>query len=202
MITNYATLVAFVVNHLQLDPETEAEVPTFIGLAEASLRRMLTTPEREEQTTLTTVADQSYVTLPDDVRQIRAAYFDSDYPLSPVSLNTLLGYSAASGSPQVYCVANQSLFLSPTPDAAYSVVLTYLAKIPPLSATNTTNWLIENHPDAYLYAVLMQAEAFRANDERIPLLASALDGVVDQINKEGNRYRNSAPMRLRSPVVV
>lgn len=202
MITDYASLVDFVVNHLELDAETEAEVPTFIGLAEASLRRMLTVPEREAQITLTTVASQSYVSLPESVRQIRTAYFDNDYPLSPVPLNVLMAYSANSGKPQVYCVANQSLFLSPMPDAAYDIVLTYMAAIPALTATNTTNWLLDNHPDAYLYAVLIQAEAFRSNDSRIPMLAAALDGVIDQINKEGNRYRNSAPMRLRSPVVV
>ena len=202
MITDYASLVSFVTDHLQLDTDTAAQVPTFIGLAEAALRRTLTVPEREMQSTLTTTASQGYVTLPEAVRAIRTAYFDSDYPLSPVTLNVLMSYSASSGKPQVYSVANQSLFLSPTPDAAYSIVLTYTATIPALTASNTTNWLIESNPDAYLYAVLIQAEAYRANDERIPLLTAALDGVIDQINREGNRYRNSAPMRLRSPVVV
>lgn len=202
MITDYTSLLAFVTDHLELDSETEAQIPAFIGLAEASLRRMLTVPEREEQDTVTTVADQAYVTLPAAVRQLRTVYFDSDYPLSPVTLNVLMAYSANSGKPQVYSVAAQSLFLSPTPDAAYTITLTYMATIPALTVSAPTNWLLTNHPDAYLYAVLMQAEAFRSNDERIPMLAAALDGAVAQINQEGNRYRNSAPMRLRSPVVV
>lgn len=201
-VTDYASLVSFVTDHLQLDSDTAAQIPAFIALAEASLNRLLTVPQREEQATLTSTAGVNYIALPADLRQIRTVYFDSDYPLAPVTLNVLLGYSDSSGKPQVYTVADQSLYLGPTPDAAYSMVVTYMTTIPALTSGNTTNWLITQHPDAYVYAVLMQAEAYRANDARIPLLSSALADTVDQINKAGVRYRNAAPIRLRSSVVV
>ncbi|PXA16740.1 hypothetical protein DD876_13330, partial [Staphylococcus pseudintermedius] len=36
----------------------------------------------------------------------------------------------------------------------------YYAKIPPLSTTNQTNWLIESHPDVYLSQCMLNARRF------------------------------------------
>ena len=201
-VTDYASLVSFVTDHLQLDDESAAQIPAFIALAEASLRRVLTSPQQETSITLTTVANIGYVDLPNAVQQIRSVYFDSDYPLAPVTLNVLLGYSDVTAKPQVYTVSQQAIYLGPTPDAAYSLAVTYLTALPALTAAETTNWLITAHPDAYVFSVLMQAEAYRGNDERLPLLGAALGDIIDQINKQGNRYRLASPIRLRSSVVV
>lgn len=201
-IETYDGLIAFIVAHLELDAESEAQVPTFIRMAEYRLDRMLTVPDRETLATVSTVADTQYAALPTGFRQLRTAYIDG-YPLAPVTLNVLHAqFTDNSGKPQVYAIADQALYFGPVPDEAYSVTLTYMAKLPYLSETNQTNWLLSQNADAYVYATLIQAEAFLGHDDRIPLFESALVTTMAEINMQGNRYRNASPVRLRSSVVV
>jgi hypothetical protein len=195
-------LKAFMVDHLELDEETEAQLDTLIRLAEYRLDRMLTTPDKETSTSLETTADLPYVTLPTHFRQLRTVKVDGDYPLTPVSLNYLQSYSEAPGKPQVYCISEGELWVSPTPDAAYELRLTYLTRLDPLSAANTSNWLLRQHADCYVYAVTLQCESFLANDERLGVYKGALDEAIGEINRAGNRYRMAGPLRVRSPVVV
>lgn len=201
-IETYDGLIAYIVAHLQLDAETEGQVPTFIRSAEYELNRMVLAPERETTGVLTYAAGDAYQALPSDFRQLRTAYLDGEYPLSQVTLNVLGGFLDSSGKPQVFTIAGQAVHVGPVPDAAYTLTLTYIADIPSLSPTNQTNWLLSTNADAYVYATLREAEAFLGNDARIQLFEYALQKVMGQINQQGNRYRNSGPIRLRSPVVV
>ena len=138
-IETYDGLLAFIVEHLELDAETEAQLPTLVRMAEYRLNRMLTVPERETVVDVTTTASVGYVALPDGFRQLRTAYIDGDYPLAPVALTVLQGMAENTGKPQVYTIANQSIYFGPTPDAAYGVQLTYMEKLASLSETNQTN---------------------------------------------------------------
>lgn len=201
-IETYDGLLAFIVAHLELDSETETQLPALIRMAEYRLNRMLTVPERETVASITTTAGIGYTALPTGYRQLRTAYIDADYPLAPVALTVLQAEAENSGKPQKYTIANEAMYFAPTPDAAYTVSLTYIEKLAYLSATNQTNWLLSENADAYVYAVLIQCEAFLGHDARIPLLEAALVTTMDEINAQGNRYRVASPVRLRSPVVV
>jgi hypothetical protein len=201
-IETYDGLLAFIVAHLQLDTETESQLPALVRMAEYRLNRMLTVPERETIASVTTAAGVAFNALPTGFRQLRSAYIDNDYPLALVSLHMVQGELENSGKPQKYTIADQSIYFSPTPDAAYTVSLTYMEKLAYLSATNQTNWLLSENADAYVYAVLIQCEAFLGHDERIPLLEAALVTTMQEINDQGNRYRQASSFRLRSPVCV
>lgn len=201
-IETYDGLLAFIVAHLELDSETEAQLPALVRMAEYRLNRMLTVPERETIASVTTTAGTAYVALPTGYRQLRSAYIDNDYPLAAATLHSVQTDLESSGKPQRYTIADQSIYFAPTPDAVYTVSLTYMEKLAYLSATNQTNWLLSENADAYVYAVLIQCEAFLGHDARIPLLEAALVTTMDEINAQGNRYRLASPIRLRSPVVV
>lgn len=201
-IETYDGLLAFMEEYLELDAETVAQLPALVRMAEYRLNRMLTVPERETIIGLDLTADVGFVALPTGFRQARSIWLGSEYALAPVSLNALSGWAESSGKPQVYTIRNQSVYVGPIPDAAYSLSLTYLAKLAFLSSANQTNWLLTDHADAYVYAVALQCEAFLANDERIPLFEAALVQTMAEINAAGNRYRLAGPIRLRSPVVV
>ena len=204
-IETYDGLVAYIVAHLELDGESEAQVPTFIRQAEYRLNRLCTAPERETSVTLTTVADVQYVALPVDYRQRRAArrLNDDGDPLAQVTLNTLHSdFAGASGRPQAFCISEQAVHFGPMPDGSYGVTLTYLARIPPLSPTNQTNWLLSGNADAYVYAALMAANVWLDNLEAAGNYRTELMSIIEEVNLQGNRYRLSGPIRMRSPVVV
>lgn len=59
-------------------------------------------------------------------------------------------------------------------------------------ASTTTNWLIDNHEEAYLYAALAQAEPFIKNEARLPLWKSLLAEVITDIKAEDRARRGDA----------
>lgn len=204
-IETYDGLVAFLTAHLELDATTVAQLPTLIRLAEYRLDRLILHPDREAKTTLTTTADQQYVSLPTDFRTLRTVYYvaDNGWPLAPVSLNVLHSqYTDDSAKPTVYAIQTGQLFLGPVPDAAYDLDVTYIKRLVPISETNQTNWLLTDNADAYLYATIFHIAAWLEDLE----LASQAEGemfrIIDEMAGVTNRYRRAAPARLRSPVVV
>ena len=204
-IETYDGLVAYIIAHLELDSESAAQVPTFIRKGEYRLNRLVTAPERETSDTVTTTAGEQAIALPVDYRQLRTVQYvaDNGYPLEPVTLNVLHSqYTDASGAPQVYAVAEQSLQIGPTPDGEYTLNLTYMARIPPLSEATQTNWLLASNADAYVYSTLWQAAAWLEDIDAAVAFRNELFSIIEELNLSGNRYRNSAPMRLRSPGVI
>ena len=90
-IETYDGLIAYIVAHLELDAETEAQVPTFIRKAEYRLDRLCTVPDRETSASVTTVAGEQSVSLPADFRQLRNARLLTSYgyTLEQVALDVL-----------------------------------------------------------------------------------------------------------------
>lgn len=205
LVEEYNGLVEFIVEHLELDEDTTERIPTFIRMAENRLERLLTVPERETVFSAATTSGQQAVALPDGFRQLRTVRLvaDDGYPLAPVTLNYLHAqFTDNSGRPQVYAIANGGLQIGPVPDGVYTLSLTYIDKIPALTSANTTNWLLSRHADVYVYSILAQAEAFLGNAQSAAAWTAATDGVIEEINQQGNRFRMAGPIRLRSPVVV
>jgi hypothetical protein len=64
-----------------------------------------------------------------------------------------------------------------------------------LSDSNTTNDMLTYHPDAYLYAVLLEAEPYLQNDKRVQLWVGAYElakkGIID--SNERDRHSGVAP---------
>ena len=203
-IDSYTTLQDFVTAHLTLDATTVAQLPNLIQLAECELDRLLTTPWGEDVSTASTVAGTQTMTLPASFQQMRSVLVNDDYPIEAVTLNALYSdyKDGATGEPKCYAIANGAMVFGPIPDAVYTITATFQAALTPLSSTNTSNWLLAAHPDAYVYATIHQVEVFLVNDERASNANVKLSQIINQINKAAVSYRYSTPMRLRSPVVV
>ena len=76
--------------------------------------------------------------------------------------------------------------------------MTYYAKIPALSGSNASNWLLARSPDVYLYGSLVAAEAFLMNDERLGVWKGATDEIVAGIRLEGEKAaRPSGALQVR-----
>lgn len=198
-ITTYAELVTAVENWLDDDTLT-ARIPEMIALAEAEFNRRLNTIEMEARAF--TTATGEYVTLPDDWSNIRAVYLtDADYVrLEQMSLPELRAAYAGrwTGQPANYALVDDQLVLGPIPDSSRSIEILYTQKIPSLSVSNTTNWLLDSHPDLYLFATLQQAEFFNWDDRRVTLVNARVEAIMGQITKDGTARRaGSSPIRMR-----
>lgn len=161
------------------------DVDSMLSVVEARFNRKINAPDRETTATKTV---STYSTLPTDCWQVRDVYLGgtADVTLeqmSPDSARRVYG-GTTTGTPKAYAITNNTLILFPTPGVSdtYSINIRYQKTIPALTVSNTSNWLLASHPDIYYYSLLLQAEAFIANDDRIPMWKAALDEALEEMN--------------------
>jgi hypothetical protein len=164
-----------------------AVIPDFIALAEGVMSAQLDARPMESQATLTCVAANAYLALPSDMLEMRRLMVTSTTPqyvlkfMTPDALAGKYAYGYSS-IPQSFTVIGSQIQLAPIPDSAYSLELTYQQRIPALSVSNTTNWLLTNFPNVYLYASLLQASPYLGNDARIAVWQRMFDDGVAAVN--------------------
>jgi hypothetical protein len=88
--------------------------------------------------------------------------------------------------PRYYTIAGSKFYFSPAPDTGYQARLRYRSRLSKLAEVGT-NWLLEEHPDAYLYGALAQTAPFLKDDERLPMWLARFDQLIDEINIDGVR---------------
>ncbi len=198
-VTTYLELQAFVTDHLELSAATEAKLPTLIQMAESELRRLLVTSDTEFSAYASTTADVRTLALPTDFARLVSALVNEEIYLKPRPLDELRAhYETATGKPTEYAIADGAFYFYPMPDAAYTVTIIYNADLAALSDTNASNWLLDAHPDAYVFATIKQVEAYLSNDKRLPLIQAQLMEIIDQIKEHGLQLKRPQPGMLRN----
>lgn len=177
-----------------------AIIPTFIALAEAEMNRAIRTRDMIARATATVSAE--YVPLPTDyqeMRDVRVSYQARYYRMKVLSPNELDDYEWASGNtsgnPQYYAIVGSSLRMLPAPAAEYTVEMSYFGKIPALSNSATTNWMLTKNPDFYLYAALAHSAPYLKDDERAGMWANMASAMAGSIMGEDEKalYSGSTP---------
>ena len=79
---------------------------------------------------------------------------------------------------------------APVPDSEYTLEIVYYQALPAL-ADNTTNWLLDSHPDIYLYGSLMQSAPYLQADERIGVWAGKFQQILEQLKTSDEKARFS-----------
>jgi hypothetical protein len=184
MATNYSELTAEIGDWLNRSDLTSV-IPTFISFAEVGLERVLRVRQMIARANAT--VDTQYGTVPADFLEVRTFKLTSTSPVQPLQfatideLDSLDATSTASGRPRHFGIVGNQIRVHPIPDGSYTGELAYFSKIPRLSDSNTTSWLLTSSPDAYLYGALLQAAPYLKDDERLnvwsTLYASAVQGM-------------------------
>lgn len=188
-IETYDGLIAYIIAHLELDTETAANVPTFIRKGEYRLDRLLTIPQRENTVSISSTAGSATIPLPSDIRSI-----DNIKGLKQRTLADITENYTYSGTPLYYAVGNEFITLGPVPSVADDYELTYLTRLPALSATNQTNWLLSQNADAYVYSALWQAAGWLEDIDAAVAFRSELMAIIDEINLQARRARWAGPL--------
>ena len=193
-ISNYTQLKTAVANWLDRDDLTE-RIPEFIALAEARFNRVLRLRSMETKETASTVAGQRNLALPASYIQMRNFQVNTS-PLTTLSYVTPEIYDrvwggSTTGTPKFYTILANEVSFGPIPASVQEVEMLFYKKFDNLSVTTTTNWLITNAPDIYLYGTMLEAEPFIMNDERVPLWAQALQQGISDLQEQDNKDRHS-----------
>ena len=186
-ITTYAELKTSITDFLNRD-DLDTVAPTFISLAEADLQRRVRHWRGEKRSTAE--IDTQYSAIPADFLEAIRFYITGGdtRPLELISQSELLNRKFrnlnTSGQPAYYAITAGEIEVYPVPDATYTSELYYNARVPALSDTTTTNWLLEYYPDAYLYGSLVHSAPYLKEDARLQTWAALYQSAVDAINTE------------------
>jgi hypothetical protein len=194
-ISTFAELKTATANWLDRSDLTD-RIPEFISLAEARFNRILRIRDMETvSTAISTSAGTREYSLPTGFVQMKEFHLSTD-PLTPLAyitpeMMTRIWAGSGRGKPEVFTIIADNVRLGPNPDAVYTTSMLYYKKFTALSDSATTNDMLTNNPDVYLYGTLLEAEPFIMNDERVQLWATAFKQAIDDIQFQDNKDRHS-----------
>lgn len=199
-ITTYSQLKSAVANWLNRS-DLDSVIPDFIALAEAQFNR--TVRHRKMVTRSQSTLSGAYTNFPADWLQTIRFQLNTN-PVTPLlfvtpeqALEESMVYSAGQ-QPLFYTTVGQQFQVVPAPDTTYDTELLYYAKIPALSDSNTTNWLLTESPDLYLYGALIQSAPYLKEDERINTWAGIYQKLLDDMMLADERARiGSSKLKTR-----
>ena len=193
-IDSFTTLKSAIANWLDRDDLSD-QLPDFIALNEALFNRVLRIRPMETIVTEATVGGTKSYDLPTGYVQMREIHLDTSPVTSLQYITPEMLYrvwaGSSSGKPDSYSIIGDKIFFGPTPDSAYNYTMTYYKTFEGLSDSNTTNWVILNAPDVYLYGALLQAEPFLQNDQRIPVWERGLRQALSDLQSQDDKDRYS-----------
>lgn len=198
-IPNYDDLQTEIAKWLNREGDTdmEARIPSFILLAESYFNRELRTPEMESSKSFS-VSDED-TPLPQDYLAMRAVYQETtpDNPLTGMSPDQLrLEYLGQSGPmPRAYAIVGGGIRVAPVPQSTLVFTMDYFRRIDNLSVESPSNWLLEKHPDLYLFASLFYADQFNENPQRAVGWGQLASNIIERIKTTSTAARWGAGTR-------
>lgn len=178
---------------------SSARIVEGIALAEAKINRKLRTLDMVTKNATYSITGE-YVAVPSNFGGVKTFYLNTapQYNLQAMSEEQLTDFLGTSERPRYYTIQGSNFRFAPVPNATYSSTLVYWLKVPALSVSNTTNWLLTSHPDAYLYGTLGEMEALVKNWDAAgnweKMMYAMLEEVANQSNRD--RWGSSPVMRL------
>lgn len=190
----YAELQTSVATWLHRSDLT-ANIVDFITLAEKRLNRRLRLLAMETVVTPTLSSGASSVAFPDRfLEHIDLRYQQYDYRPVQNSVRELSKLSDdVAAQPNYFAVSDSYKFNRPS-DQDYTMILTYFKGFD--IAADSTNWLLTNAPDAYLYATLLEAGAFIKDASRLQTWSSGLEQSIKDLNQKDSKSRSQVVTRV------
>jgi len=193
-ITNYSTLLAALEAYLARD-DLQAFAPIFVQQAEGRFNTDLRVPEMQKSVLLTEIGE-GIGSLPTDFLDWVGLQWtaEPDFGQRPLFLNYKEPDSPEfrhrhrpNGVPQFYTVIAGQVRIVPVIPGR--IEMYYYARIPPLTATAPTNWLIERAPEVYLYGSLWEAMLFQKDEERSTQWATLVGARLAAIFGQGDTQK-------------
>jgi hypothetical protein len=148
-----------------------------------------------------TSAATEYMEFPTDYLELRDIQFQSN-PRRQLRYVTpeyadLYDSSGTTGPPLYYTVVGNQIRLVPSPDTSTTVRISYWQKITPLSGSATSNWLLEAHPDAYLYGPLFHGLVWANNPQMAGFIKEGWAQVMNEMQGKGKQSNIGGSLQIR-----
>jgi hypothetical protein len=190
-LTTYTELQDAIQDYLD-DETMNARIPDFIRLFEVKARRALRT-SATTGTSIGTTDINGQITLPTDFRGVKRASINGA-SLEFITPEDAMDRNAIQSARSPYAYSIEGLTLTVVPPGIVDITLVYSQDVPALSASNPSNWLMDRHPDAYLYGSLAEAEAYGFDDVRLATWRALASGALSEIvaSDQGTEWASAA----------
>jgi hypothetical protein len=208
-LSNYSELQSSVANWLNRSDLTTEITGDFIVLTEKDFNSKLRIRKMVESDSSFSINAET-VALPSGFLQVRDLFILSGgtkYALTymtPPQMDQIKG-SSTSGMPVAYTIIGDNFRFAPTPDTTYTGTLNYYKSFDPLSDSNTTNYILTNHPAIYLYGSLYHAANFLGGVEpaRLQQWQGMYTTALERLERNDREDQFSgSPLQIRSDVTV
>lgn len=188
-LDTYANLITSIGDWLERS-DTDTLAPDWIALAEAHMNRRLRVSPMI--TRASAVLSDEYSQAPSDFLQpitMRLAAGDKRLLqfFTKAQIDEFKAAYGETGTPQAYALVGDSFEYAPVPGSDVTVNLTYYARIPALTVSNTSNWVLARYPDAYLHGALLMAGIYYADDGLQQAHGTMFNSALDRIEAEDVR---------------
>jgi hypothetical protein len=197
-IQTYSDLQSAIANWIAR-ADLATNIPDFIALFESAANRRLRL--RQQESAVTLAPSSGVATLPADYLAWRRLTWTGQFPreleyVHPSYLHALYP-TLPTGAPRLFTIEGGNLTVAPTDSTA--LTFDYFQKIPALSSTTTSNWLLATAPDLYLFGALAEAHGFVKDAESLALWKSRRDELFDEIERLDTKTRGPSGIRVVGP---
>jgi hypothetical protein len=189
---NYAGLQASVKNWLNRS-DLAALVPEFITLVEEKLNRSLRV--RQMESALAPIdTTNGLIPVPAGTVGVKSLWVDglNAWPLHSQALDFVKS-RPATGTPSVYAWQGGNFIF----DGNATIAGVLYQRIPALSATNLSNWLLTEAPSAYLFGAMREAFDYVRDDGERDRWAARFEQVILELNGADSRDRLAGSLQVR-----
>lgn len=184
---NYTDLQTTVIDYLHRS-DLDSKIPTFITLAESKLNRSLRLLQQETTATISTSLVSRFNPLPDDFSEVISLREGNNKLIQKSTTEMASLIRDGSGYPSYFNVKEQ-LELDIVPDQTYALTLNYFKKWD--IATDTTNWLLTNYPDIYIYATCLEASPYIRDQAQLQVWGGMLNESIATANQLAAKNRST-----------
>lgn len=190
-ISTYSNLKDAVASWMKRSDLTD-RIPDFIRLAEIRLKSVVDLRVLETTADLSTTASSATIALPTDFKSPIALWIADINPQE--QLNQLLPqsmpYNTTPNRPQYWCIDDHTIRFQCPANNVYPIKFRY-SQLFALSDTNTTNYVLSDFPDVYLFGALFEAADYVMDDQLAAKWnAKFLDAVQRCNNQEASNNKN------------
>ena len=208
-LATYSDLKTSIANWLNRTDLTTEIAEDFIVLAEKDFNSKLRIGRMIESNASFTI-DSETETLPTGFLQVRDFYIleggtkNALEYITPAQMDQIRG-SSTTGMPKTFTILGDNFRFAPIPSSSYTAVINYYKEFTALSDSNTSNYILSNHPSIYLYGALYHAANFlggiepRQVQQWQQMYSTSLERL--ERNDREDQYGN-APLQQRGDVTV
>lgn len=172
-------------------------IDNFIELAENDIDKRLMLRNNELRATATMSTTDRFLALPDRFLKMRRL------TLINGSLNYEIEYRGSesmpiqdsAGRPKYFTVTSQLEF-DRVADSAYTLEMSYFSRLVPLTSSNTSNDVLTDYPDLYLWGCLTQLALWEKDLEQFQVYQSKFDNAMSEANKQERKGRYGTAPRM------